>query len=253
MRTIQYGPAADQEADLYLTKTLRPPVVCLLHGGFWKMPHGREQMAAVADDLASRGFAVWNLGYRRLGNAEAGWPATMDDAAAGIDFLAQLPQAGIDLDLGRVVVVGHSAGGHLAFRAAGHGRDGTPHVKRVCMLAVVGLAPITDLAEAYNRRVGGEIIAEWIGGPPSQFPERFQSASPAEMLPLAVRQLILHGTADDIVPIDLSRRYARAAGEAGDTIELIELAGARHMEYLDPSSKAHETLCRWLAVCMSES
>ena len=70
-----------------------------------------------------------------------------------------------------------------------------------------------------------------------------------EMLPLRVRQLILHGTADDVVPIDLSRRYARAAAGAGDAVELVELSGTGHMEYLDPSSEAHATLCRWLLAC----
>ena len=86
MRAIRYGPAADQEAALHLPTTPRPPVVCLLHGGFWRMPHGREQMTAVANDLVSRGLAVWNLEYRRLGSAEAGWPATMDDVAAGVEL-----------------------------------------------------------------------------------------------------------------------------------------------------------------------
>src|SRR5688572_17780234 len=85
MHATRYGPPVDQEGDLHLPATPRPPVVCLLHGGFWRAPHGRGQMTAIADDLASRGFAVWNLEYRRLGTPGAGWPATMDDVAAGID------------------------------------------------------------------------------------------------------------------------------------------------------------------------
>ena len=66
-RIVRYGPLEGQEGDLYLPDAARPPVVCLLHGGFWRMPHGREQLAGVARDLAARGYAVWNIGYRRLG------------------------------------------------------------------------------------------------------------------------------------------------------------------------------------------
>jgi dipeptidyl aminopeptidase/acylaminoacyl peptidase len=112
--------------------------------------------------------------------------------------------------------------------------------------AVAGLAPIADLASAYASRIGGEVVAELLGGPPAQYPERYRAASPIEMLPLGVRQLLLHGTADDAVPIELSRRYARAARAAGDSVELVELAGAGHMEYLAPGSEAHAVLCRWL-------
>ncbi|HEY3175179.1 MAG TPA: alpha/beta fold hydrolase [Candidatus Polarisedimenticolia bacterium] len=252
MHAIRYGPSADQEADLHLPATPRPPVVCLLHGGFWRTPHGRDQMTAIADDLACRGLAVWNLEYRRLGTPRAEWPATMDDVAAGIDHLAQLSVQGVDLDLDRVTVIGHSAGGQLALWIAGQNRSRSAQSPRVRVLAAVGLAPIADLAHAYEIKTGGEAVAELIGGTPSQQPERCRATSPIEMLPLRVRQLILHGTADDVVPIDLSRRYLRAAEAAGDTVELIELSGTGHMEYLDPGSEAHATLCRWLLASTSE-
>jgi acetyl esterase/lipase len=251
-RAIRYGPSVEQEADLHLPTARCPPVVCLLHGGFWRMPHGRDQMAAVAADLVSRGLAVWNLEYRRLGAPQAGWPTTLDDVAAGVDHLAQLALEGVDIDLDRVAVVGHSAGGQLAFWVAGRSRSRSAQSPRVRVLAAVGLAPVADLAHAYDLRVGGDVVAELLGGPPSQYPERCQAASPMELLPLHVRQLVLHGTADDVVPIDLSRRYTHAAEAAGDAVELIELSGAGHMEYLDPGSEAHATLCRWLSTSMSE-
>ena len=245
-QAIRYGPSADHEGDLFLPATPLPPVVCLLHGGFWRMPYGRDQMTAMAEDLVSRGLAVWNLGYRRLGVPEAGWPGTMDDVAAGVDHLARLSAEGVDLDLSRVTLVGHSAGGHLALWAAarnGKGRSGAPRVRA---MAAVGLAPLADLAGAHEAGLGRGAVAELMGGSPSQYPARYQAASPMALLPLRVRQLILHGSADQLVPIDLSRRYARAAGAAGDTIELIELPGTGHMEYLDPGSEAYATLRRRL-------
>ncbi len=118
-RTVAYGSYPDQVGDLYLPA--RPdhcPVVCLLHGGFWSMPYGRDQMEAIAWDLAGRGFAAWNIEYRRLGVPGAGWPGTFDDVLLGIEQLAHFVAGDIDLDLERVVVSGHSAGGHLALWAA---------------------------------------------------------------------------------------------------------------------------------------
>jgi len=89
-RTISYGDSNDQQADLHLPDAAGPPVVCLLHGGFWRMPHGRDQMDAVAGNLVARGFAVWNIEYRRLGASGGGWPGTLDDVRAGIDHLAKV-------------------------------------------------------------------------------------------------------------------------------------------------------------------
>jgi acetyl esterase/lipase len=243
---IRYGPADDHEGDLHLPATRRAPAVCLLHGGFWRMPHGRDQMDAIADDLVARGFAVWNLEYRRLGSAGTVWPAPMNDAAAGVEHLARLAADGADIDLDRVVVVGHSAGGHLALWVGA--RNGSRHVEsaRVRVLAAAGLAPITDLASAYEARLGGEVVAELLGGTPNEYPDRCRVSSPIEMVPLGLRQAIVHGTADAEVPIEQSRRYARAASAAGDIVELIELEGTGHLEFLDPASAAHAALCRWL-------
>lgn len=252
MRTVQYGASVDQQADLYLPSMPRPPVLCLLHGGFWRMPYGRDQMAGIASDLVAHGFAVWNMEYRRLGAPDSAWQATLDDVAAGIDHLAELCTGGLHLDLEQVMVVGHSAGGHLALWAAGRTHSPNAPSARVRVRAAVGLAPIADLSEAYAHKVGGEVVAELLGGTPGQYPDRLRAASPKEMLPLRVRQLILHGTADDAVPIALSRGYAKAAEAAGDTVDFIELPGAGHMEYLDPSSEAHQILRRWLLASLIE-
>ncbi len=253
MQTIRYGPAEGQEGDLHLPGRRRPPVICLLHGGFWRMPHGRDQMTPVAEDLASRGFAVWNLGYRRLGAPGAGWPVTLEDVADGIDHLARVAFGGADLDLDRVTVVGHSAGGHLALWSGARPGPRGAASPRVRVAAAVGLAPIADLARAHEAGLGGDAVAALIGGTPGRYPERFRAASPAELLPLGIRQLLLHGTADDAVPIELSRRYARMASAAGDAVDLVELPGAGHLDFLDPDSEAHATLRRWLPVLAAGS
>lgn len=210
------------------------------------MPYGRDQMNGIADDLVAHGCAVWNMEYRRLGSADAAWPAILDDVAAGIDHLAELQAEGIDIDLDRVIVAGHSAGGHLALWAGAHTH--APHLPsaRVRVLAAAGLAPIADLAEAFDRKVGGDVVAEFLGGAPSRYPDRLRASSPIAMLPLRARQLIVHGRIDDAVPIDLSRSYAAAATAAGDDVEFVELAGTGHMDFLDPHSEAHTVFRAWL-------
>jgi len=207
-------------------------------------------MTAIAQDLARRGLAVWNLEYRRLGASTGGWSGTFDDATAGIGHLASLVADGIDLDLDRVTVVGHSAGGHLALWSAARRRSDSRKsgvAERVRLRAAVGLAPVADLVRAYELGVGGGAVAELLGGAPTDQAARYQAASPRAMLPLDVLQLVIHGTADDVVPIEIARSYTQAARTAGDKIELLELSDTGHMDYLDPSSTAHAALCDWLA------
>lgn len=244
MRAKKYGALSEQEGDLYLPDRPHPPVVCLLHGGFWRMPYGRDQMDAIARDLAARGFAVWNLEYRRIGAPTGGWPGTCEDAVAGIEHLASIVAAGADLDLERVIVCGHSAGGHLALLSASNQhRD---NARRVRIRAVAGQAPLADLIGAYELGVGGGAVRELLGGSPAEIAERYQAASPLSLLPLIVPQLLIHGTTDTVVPIEISRRYALAARAAGDQVQLVELKDAGHMEFLDPASSAHIALCDWL-------
>ena len=236
---LRYGTSPSQEGDLYHPGVHRPPVVCLLHGGFWRTPYGREQLAAVAADLAGRGYAVWNLGYRRLGEAGGGWPGTLDDVAAGLDHLATLVREGIDLDLDRLAVAGHSAGGQLALwlgaRTAG-----------LRSRAVAGLAAAVDLRALWERGLGNQAAGAFLGGSPSQQADRYAAASPRERLPLGVPQLILHGEQDGDLPIAIARDYTEAARRAGDAIEFVPLACMGHMDPLDPRSEAHAVLCRWL-------
>jgi acetyl esterase/lipase len=253
MRTERYGPHDGQEGDLHLPVEKRPPVVCLLHGGFWRMPHGRSQFDAVARDLARRGFAVWNLGYRRVGTPTAGWPGTFDDVTAGVEHLARFVDDGVELDLDRVAMVGHSAGGQLALWAAARQRasESAATARRITISAVAGLAPVADLVEAHALALGNGAVAALLGGTPDELPDRYQAASPLLMLPLSVPQLVIHAASDDIVPVAISRSYARAARDAGDRIEYVEPREGGHMDFLDPASVAHETLSTWLAAWSS--
>ena len=214
------------------------------------MPYGREEMTPVALDLVNRGFAVWNMEYRRLGAPGGGWPGTLDDVSAGIDHLATLVAEGTDLDLDSVTIVGHSAGGHLALLAAAYERKrrSTAVSSHVRVSAAVGLAPIVDLASTYLLGSGKKAVCDFLGGSPQQQPDRYAAASPIALTPLGVKQLIIHGTADEALPIVLARSYANTAIAAGDLVDFIELPSAGHMDFLDPNSVAHATLSNWLTV-----
>jgi len=170
------------------------------------------------------------------------------DVAAGIDHLAMVVAEGTELDLNRVTVVGHSAGGHLAlWSGARSDKRGALRVPtRVRPVAAAGLAAVVDLARAHALSVGNSAVGELLEGSPGQQPTRYAVASPIALLPLGVKQLIVHGAADDALPIEMARNYAQAAQAAGDSVQFCELPAAGHMDYLDPGSEAHSTLCRWL-------
>jgi acetyl esterase/lipase len=229
-----YGAHRSQVAELALPAGSGPHPVCVLvHGGCWRQRYDRHLMDALADDLAARGWAAWNVEYRRVGlRAGGGWPETGDDVAAAIDQLAAVDAP---VDLGRVAAVGHSAGGHLALWAAG--RENA----RVRLTAVVGQAAVSDLAAAAEQGVCGGMVERLLGGPAGRVPNRYRAASPAERLPLRIPALLVHGDRDDTVPVEMSRAFAAATG-----CELAELAGDGHYEHLEPASRAWATVVEWL-------
>lgn len=239
-----YGDGPDQYGELRPPATGGPwPVAVLVHGGFWRAPYTAALMVGLAEDLTARGWATWNLEYRRVGaggGREGGWPATLADVAAGIDALhaVALYQP---LDLDDVTVVGHSAGGHLALWSAARvglppGAPGAAPLVRPAQ--VLALAPVADLADAATRRLGADAAQELLGGAPEDVPERYEIASPAARLPLGVRTVIVHGTLDDRVPVEASRGYAVAARAAGDDVHLEELEGVDHFAVIDAASPA---------------
>jgi acetyl esterase/lipase len=222
-------------------------VAVLIHGGFWRARYDLRLEDELVADLAGRGWAAWNIEYRRLGwRSRGGWPATFEDVATAIDMLGPLDES---LDLARVVSIGHSAGGHLAFWAAA--RRGLPARSpgadpRIRLAGAVAQAGVLDLREASRLRLSRRAAESLLGGPPMKWPARYDAASPIERLPLALPQLVVHGDVDDVVPISIARGYAERAVQAGDPCEFVELPGCGHDEHLDPSSDAWRTVTAWL-------
>jgi acetyl esterase/lipase len=201
-------------------------------------------MTELCLDLADRGLAAWNLEYRRV-ESGGGWPETFEDVAAGVDALADLEAA---LDLERVVAVGHSAGGHLAFWAAGRPTlpEGAPGVRpRVHVGAAVSQAGVLDLRLAAQLRASAEPTRALLGDP-DEHADRYELASPRERVPLGIPQLVLHGDRDDTVSIRIATSYAEAARAAGDDCELVVLSGTGHFEHVDAGSPSWHIARDWL-------
>lgn len=222
---LAYGTHPEQEADLRLPEGDGPhPVALLVHGGFWQARFDRSTLAALGVDLARRGLATVNVEYRRVG-ADGRIPESLEDVEAAVDALA-LWEA--PLDRSRIVAIGHSAGGQLALWLAGTGK----------VSAAVSLAGVCDLAAAAHEGIGAGAAVELAGGLPAERPEVYALADPMRRLPAGVPQLLAHGDLDDRVPVEQSRRYARAARAAGDRCRLLELSGVGHFELIDPRSEA---------------
>jgi len=232
--SLAYGGHPDHVGNLHLPAREGGPWPCvvLLHGGFWRVGWDRTLMTPLADDLASRGVAVWNVEYRRVGQAGGGWPGTFEDVAAAIDHLGELDH----VDLARVATCGHSAGGHLALWLAGRHLlpPGAPGAEpRVRPVAAVAQAGICDLERAWRDGLGNGATTDLLGSW-DDVPERYAIASPAALAPLGVQQVLVHGTDDKTVPASQSRDYAALDPQA----ELVEFAAADHFDVIDVHREA---------------
>lgn len=231
-RTLSYGEEPAHVADLRVPESAAPAtVVVLLHGGFWRHEWGRDLMDGLALDLTRRGFATWNVEYRRLGPTGGGWPATRDDVVRAVTALTDHAAEGVRVD--RVVLLGHSAGAQLALRAAAELAEGG---QRPAL--VVAISGLLDLERAARDGVGWGSVEAFMSGSPDRVPHRYRDATPIANVPLGVPQLLAHGTADEHVPAAQSESYRDRAGAAGDAVELVHLAGADHFVVIDPTSDA---------------
>jgi acetyl esterase/lipase len=231
-----YGSDPSQYGDLHLPAgKRRHGTVVLFHGGWWGPKYGADNLDPAAADLAGRGWAVWNVEYRRIGLG-GGYPETLADAAAAIDYLAALDDVGTE----RVVAVGHSAGGHLAVWAAGRAklRVGAPGLAPAVELAgAVSLAGVLDLSAAAREGIGNGAVIDLMGGGPDERAERYAVADPLLAAPVPAIVRCVHSRSDDRVPYAQSVTYTEAAAVLGQDAQLAEVEGT-HFSIADPSSTA---------------
>ncbi|GAA1312045.1 alpha/beta hydrolase fold domain-containing protein [Pseudonocardia xinjiangensis] len=278
VRTVAYGPEPSQVGELYLPDGDGPfPVVTVVHGGYWTAIWDRRQITDVVDDLVARGYAVWNIEYRRIGEPGGGWPGTFLDVAAAVDALDGMDPA---LDLNRVVILGHSAGGHLATWAAHRGvlppeaPGAHPTISPIGLVELAGAldlrtADATDFGVALAdpdaeppknapeparpeawavvaESVGEGIVKLLLGGHVAEQPERYAWTSPLELAGAGVPVLAIHGTTDEAVPAEWSRRYVEKVNAEGGTARYVEVEGGTHFDVVDPSHPVWPTVTDWI-------
>lgn len=232
--TLRYGDHAEHVIDVRVPPAGRTArrLVIFIHGGFWRAAFDRTHTGPLATDLAARGWPVASIEFRRVGQPGGGWPGTFDDVAAAIRATPRLlAEAGrSDLAADPPILAGHSAGGQLALWYAATGPVAQASTE---VAGVLALAAVCDLRLAYERGLGADAVAELLGGGPDELPERYAAVDPMDHPRPAADTLLVHGTEDDRVPVDLSHRYAQHTGA-----RVVELPGIEHFGLIDPESAA---------------
>ena len=189
-------------------------VVTLIHGGCWSNAYDRDHTLPMAEALSTAGYDVWVPEYRRVGDSGGGWPGSLEDIIAAVEFVTDKTEQ-------PPILVGHSAGGHLALRAAQTG---------LAIGGVVGLAPITDLV-SYGAESGScqSMVAPFMGDETYSPDASYRDASVtinAINIPIAV----VIGKEDPIVGASQVAVF--------DAIQITTVDGAGHFDVIHPETEA---------------
>jgi acetyl esterase/lipase len=234
---IEYGPEPRHFGELRLPEGRGPfPVAVVVHGGCWLSDYDGSYMSALAEAVTDLGLATWSIAYRRVGERGGGWPGTFLDVGAAVDHLRALSR-NQPVDAGRVIAIGHSAGGHLALWLAG--RSAIPESSELFdpdplpIDGVLALAAAADLGFLAERGDCDDAARLLMDGSAHERPKRYSAGSPTELAPLDVPQILVNGGLDEqwSAPAD---RYLQAALSRGDPAERREAPAAGHFELVVP-------------------
>ncbi len=242
---LRYGADDLRSGQLRIPEGKGPfPVAVIVHGGCWTASYDTMAgTAAVSEALTKRGIATWNIEYRRLGDPGAGWPGSFEDVGAGIDFLTVIAKT-YPLDLGRVTIVGHSAGAHLALWGASRGKLGTayaPKVRPMSAVQIDGVASLAPFVGIDEQVCGKPVIAQLMGGGPDARAAEYALASPANQLPLGIRQLLVQGAFTPFMA-----PYAEQARAAGDRVEVLN-GTEDHFDVVTPGTVVGDKVIDFIA------
>ena len=244
--TIAYGPDPMQKVDVWLPKGKGPfPVVVMVHGGCWTTSIAdRSLMNWIADDLRNSGVAVWNIDYRGVDRVGGGYPGTFADAAKAADQLAANAKT-FNLDTRYVAAIGHSAGGHLALWLAARPKLPATSPLRTAnplridhVISLGGLPDLEATAASPENGCGVEVVAQLVGKPTPQHPDVYADTSVPRLLPLGMKQDLINGREDRIIPFVMATDYVAKANAAGDTATLHTIPATGHVELIAPETAA---------------
>ncbi|SFS03725.1 alpha/beta hydrolase [Sphingomonas jatrophae] len=241
---IAYGADPLQFGELWLPAkgVARRRAVVMIHGGCWRSDVAdRTIMDWAAADLAVRGHPVWNIEYRGIDRPGGGYPGTFRDVAAAADAwpgIATKHRLAADAP----VVLGHSAGGHLALWLAARGRLPRGSVlaaaRPLKVAGAVSLGGLPDLQAARDlpgNDCGASAVPLLIGRGRA---DPLADTSVPRLMPLGVPQMLVNGGEDRIAPPAMARDYAAAARKAGDRVQVIEVPAQGHVEEIAPGTPA---------------
>lgn len=226
--SLRYGPASSHTIDVYtppLALMENPVGVAILHGGFWRAGFGRDMMSGVSARLALSGCYVWNIDYDPgTGGQIDACLRSIEDALA---FVARCATThGITKD--NLVLMGHSAGGHLSLLMAS--RD-QPVFGRVW-----ALAPVTDLKAAHADKIGAGAV-EQLADKSTPMGELHKKYSPT-MNPPRCAVTLVHGLADQTVPAEQSKRYSTSMANDFKISTIMHLLpAANHMDLINENGR----------------
>lgn len=242
---VMYGSDSSEYGELRVPAGRGPhPLVILIHGGCWRADFASaSSIGAMADALRADGIATWSIEYRRLHEPGGGWPGTYLDVGRAVDYV-RTPAAPYDLDLSRVIVAGHSAGGHLAMWAAARSRlpkgGALYRANPLPLRGVVDLSGTPDMASdvlGMSRVCGDTVVWAMVGGMPDVVPDQYAQVSAIRLLPLDIPQALIWGARDDQVPLPVAERYTNVARRAGDRVRLEVDSTVGHFETASPRSR----------------
>lgn len=218
---VSYGNDSNQFFELWHPGGTPIGAAVMIHGGFWRAQYDLAHVNPLCSALSAKGVATANLEYRRTGQAGGGWPGSFEDVVSGVgaasDKLGSAP-----------VVIGHSAGGHLALRLSS---------EPIALRAVIALAPVANLRLAYELNLSNGAVVELMGATPPEAPKRYDEACPSER-DSALPRVLVHDLDDEDVPISISRAFVERHRHDPLPPTLIEIPNAAHMDLVDPNTSA---------------